>query len=90
MKTLLKNIEIRLNYTVKKIEYKLFLATMKGKMTIKYLVPREKIGKMAYNYREDTRFLQSLVFTLEEKGYNVWVDNDDLAHYHVVYISIAK
>lgn len=90
MEIFLKNIEIRLNYIVKKIEYKLFLASMKGKMTVKYLVPREKIGKLVNNYREDTRFLQSLVFALETKGYDVFIDNDDLAHYHVVYVSITK
>lgn len=88
MNIFLKNIKMKLDYTIKKIEYKLFLASAKGKMTIKYLVPRVKIGSSIHNYREDTRFLDSLVSSLESKGYDVWVDNNDLAHYHVVYISI--
>lgn len=84
----LKNIKIRTDFTVKKIERKLFLASLKGIMTVKYTIPRVKIGKLKSDYREDTRFLKNLTDKLKEKGYDVWIDNNDLAHYHVLYVSI--
>ena len=84
----LKNIKIRTDFTVKKIERKLFLASLKGIMTVKYTIPRVKIGALKKDYREDTRFLKNLTDKLKEKGYDVWIDNNDLAHYHVLYVSI--
>lgn len=89
-KLLSRNINIRMDYILRKINYKLFVASTKGIMTIKYKLKRVKIGSTLCNYKEDTRFLECLVSNIESKGYNVIVDDDDLAHYHVLYISFNK
>ncbi|HIE4351878.1 hypothetical protein RYE12_16965 [Clostridioides difficile] len=76
-----------MQYTIKKIEFKLFRGSMKGKGTIKYKIERTRIGKLKGDYREDTRYLNNIVKVLESKGYGVFVDNNDLTYYHVLYVS---
>ncbi|EQF23652.1 hypothetical protein QEW_3280 [Clostridioides difficile CD160] len=60
---------------------------MKGKGTIEYKIERTRIGKLKRDYREDTRYLNNIVKVLESKGFSVFVDNNDLTYYHVLYVS---
>jgi len=84
--TLIKNVNIKEDFVLKKIEWKLFVASKRGKRTIKYLIPRVKIGSTKFNYREDTTFLNNIIKKIQEKGYIVMLDDYDLAHYHVIYV----